>query len=284
MKSSPKKENDMDSERIVQGMDWEKGHGKVAVVWQIADSDIGGRLLRFEILTQEELRSQMKGFKHGGVRWHFEIREALIDCDRDALLLRGTPFIDATDGVVGDVRLRIQEKDAHGMLIHGDECLHSCFYGHMYWENMQKRLLRDGEESLPQIVRENALFPVIVQEWVYGPVLMMAWMNKQSFIRTCETGTMCYWSRSRNTLWLKGETSGHTQNDPQFQFHCSGQRLLAYVKQKGAACHDGFRSCFYRRVTEGGLEVVGERLFDPKEVYKKAMPGLPSADTRGYHH
>lgn len=260
----------MDSEKIVQWMDWEKGNGKVSVSWQITDTHIGGRLLRFEILTQDELRSSLRGgISHGGVQWHFDIKDVLIDCDRDSLLLRVTPFIDTTKGVVGDVWLRIKEKNAHGILIPGDYCLHSCFRGHLHWESMQEALTRKGEEYLPEVVRENDLFPVVVQEWVYGPVLMVAWMNKDSFMRTCETGTMCYWSRSRNALWQKGEVSGYKLTHPQFQFHCSGKRLLAYVTQEGAACHDGYYSCFYRRVTESGLEVVGERIFDPSNVYKK---------------
>ena len=116
--------------------------------------------------------------------------------------------------------------------------------------------------------RGNGLIPAIVQDWKTGEVLMVAYMNDESWAKTRETGKACFWSRSRKKLWLKGETSGKVQIVKEIFLDCDNDALLLKVEQTGgAACHTGYRSCFYRKVTNGRLETVGERVFDPKEVY-----------------
>lgn len=96
---------------------------------------------------------------------------------------------------------------------------------------------------------EAGLVPCIVQDADNGDVLMMAWMNEESFLRTRETGTMTYFSRSRQALWIKGETSGHFQHVREMAVDCDRDTLLAKVEQIGAACHTGNRSCFYTDIT-----------------------------------
>ena len=116
--------------------------------------------------------------------------------------------------------------------------------------------------------RGEGLIPAIVQDWKTGEVLMVAYMNAKSWAKTQETGRACFWSRSRKKLWLKGETSGHIQMVKEAYIDCDNDALLLKVEQiGGAACHTGYRSCFYRRVARGKTEAVGERVFDPKEVY-----------------
>ncbi|MBP1717591.1 MAG: phosphoribosyl-AMP cyclohydrolase [Deltaproteobacteria bacterium] len=116
--------------------------------------------------------------------------------------------------------------------------------------------------------RGNGLIPAIVQDWKTGEVLMVAYMNDESWAKTRETGKACFWSRSRKKLWLKGETSGKVQIVKEIFLDCDNDALLLKVEQTGgAACHTGYRSCFYRKVTNGRLETVGKRVFDPKEVY-----------------
>jgi phosphoribosyl-AMP cyclohydrolase len=116
--------------------------------------------------------------------------------------------------------------------------------------------------------RGNGLIPAIVQDWQSGEVLMIAYMNEESWAKTRETGKACFWSRSRRKLWLKGETSGNVQIVKEIFLDCDNDALLLKVEQIGkAACHTGHRSCFYRRVADGKLETAGERVFDPKEVY-----------------
>ena len=124
------------------------------------------------------------------------------------------------------------------------------------------------EEVQIDFRRGNGLIPAIVQDWKTGEVLMVAYMNGESWAKTRETGKACFWSRSRKKLWLKGETSGNVQIVKEVFLDCDNDALLLKVEQiGGAACHTGYRSCFYRRVADGGLETVGERVFDPKEVY-----------------
>ena len=126
----------------------------------------------------------------------------------------------------------------------------------------------DMEEFQIDFQRGNGLVPAIVQDWKTGEVLMVAYMNGESWAKTRETGKACFWSRSRKELWLKGETSGNVQIVKEVFLDCDNDALLLKVEQiGGAACHTGYRSCFYRRVADGGLETVGERVFDPKEVY-----------------
>lgn len=100
---------------------------------------------------------------------------------------------------------------------------------------------------------------------------MMAYMNPESYAETLATGRAVYYSRSRNKLWRKGEESGHVQQVQAIYVDCDADTILLKVEQLGgAACHEGYRSCFFRQVTPEGLSVVGQRVFDPQAVYKKS--------------
>ena len=115
----------------------------------------------------------------------------------------------------------------------------------------------------------DGLIPVIAQDAETKEVLMLAYMNQQAWEETLKTGKATYWSRSRRSLWLKGETSGHVQLVKDVFIDCDNDTVLLHVKQVGeAACHTGYRSCFYRKVKDGDCVVVVEKIFDPKEVYK----------------
>ena len=118
----------------------------------------------------------------------------------------------------------------------------------------------------------NGLIAAIVQDAKTKQVLMMAWMNRESLARTVETGNTHFFSRSRNKLWLKGESSGHVQHVKSISTDCDKDALLIEVEQFGAACHDGYYSCFYRRHERGASDwkVQGERVFDPDKVYHKS--------------
>ncbi len=116
----------------------------------------------------------------------------------------------------------------------------------------------------------GGIVPVIAQEDSTGDVLMLAYMNKEAWEETLRTGRACYWSRSRGKLWRKGEESGNVQVVKGIFVDCDNDTILLRVEQiGGAACHEGYKSCFFRKVTDRGLEVVGERVFDPKKVYKQ---------------
>src|SRR5205814_10354698 len=98
----------------------------------------------------------------------------------------------------------------------------------------------------------DGLIPTIIQDFETKQVLMMAWMNRASLEKTIQTGRTCFWSRSRQKFWVKGETSGHIQHVKQIAFDCDGDTLLIQVEQIGAACHEGYRSCFFRAVEKDG--------------------------------
>ena len=118
--------------------------------------------------------------------------------------------------------------------------------------------------------KAGGLVPAIAQDADTGAVLMLAWMNREAFEETLRTRRAVYFSRSRKKLWRKGEESGHVQEVREVLVDCDADTVLLKVKQVGgAACHEGYASCFFRKVTPGGFEVVGTRLFDPKAVYKK---------------
>ncbi|MCK5348104.1 MAG: phosphoribosyl-AMP cyclohydrolase [Desulfobacula sp.] len=115
----------------------------------------------------------------------------------------------------------------------------------------------------------NGLIPVIAQDDKTGEVLMLAYMNEQAFNETLKTGKATYYSRSRKALWKKGETSGHVQHVKEIRVDCDNDTILLKVDQVGdAACHKGYKSCFFSKVVENNLKVVGSKIFDPKEVYK----------------
>lgn len=117
---------------------------------------------------------------------------------------------------------------------------------------------------------EHGLIPAIIQDKDSGQVLMMAWMNAQSVRLTVETGKTHFYSRSRKKLWLKGESSGHIQTVAWIRTDCDRDCLLIGVHQEGAACHDGYYSCFYRKLDRDhpDWEIEGNKVFDPEKVYK----------------
>src|SRR5438034_2395882 len=117
--------------------------------------------------------------------------------------------------------------------------------------------------------KSGGLVPAIAQDADTGEVLMLAWMNREAYEETVRTRRAVYFSRSRNRLWRKGEESGNVQEVRHIYLDCDADTILLKVHQVGgAACHEGYASCFFRRVTPAGFEVVGERLFDPGMVYK----------------
>ena len=117
---------------------------------------------------------------------------------------------------------------------------------------------------------ERGLIPAIIQDYQNDQVLMLAYMNQQAFEATLSTGKATYYSRSRQTLWVKGETSGNVQLVKEIRIDCDDDTILLKVEQLGrAACHTGHRSCFHKKVENDSILITGEPLFDPKEVYKK---------------
>ena len=118
--------------------------------------------------------------------------------------------------------------------------------------------------------KTGGLIPAIAQDAKTGEVLMLAYMNEEAFNETLKTGKAVYFSRSRNKLWRKGEESGHFQIVRELFIDCDADTVLLKVEQiGGAACHEGFSSCFFRKLIDGKTEVIGSRIFDPSKVYKK---------------
>jgi phosphoribosyl-AMP cyclohydrolase len=113
----------------------------------------------------------------------------------------------------------------------------------------------------------NGLIAAIIQDAATSEVIMCAFLNREALRLTLETGKMHYWSRSRQKLWLKGETSGHVQTVREVRLDCDADAFVFKVDQKGGACHTGYYSCFYRRLTETGWVEEGEKVFDPSKVY-----------------
>jgi phosphoribosyl-AMP cyclohydrolase len=117
----------------------------------------------------------------------------------------------------------------------------------------------------------GGLIPAIAQDADTGAVLMLAWMNREAYDETVRTRRAVYFSRSRNRLWRKGEESGNVQEVREIYIDCDADTVLLKVHQVGgAACHEGYPSCFFRRVDADGLKVAAERIFDPKDVYRKS--------------
>ena len=125
-------------------------------------------------------------------------------------------------------------------------------------------------DSKPDFSKGDGLLPAIAQDAEDGQVLMMAYMNAEAYAETLKTGKAVYFSRSRNKLWRKGEESGNVQEVKAVYLDCDRDTILLRVRQIGdAACHKGYRSCFFREVTPQGLKIVDTRVFDPDEVYGK---------------
>ena len=122
----------------------------------------------------------------------------------------------------------------------------------------------------PDFDKSGGLIPAIVQDFRTGEVLMLAYINQAAWEATLASGNATYYSRSRKTLWVKGETSGHVQKVKEIRIDCDLDTVLFRVEQAGAACHKGYRTCFYTQITKDGEAVITEdRVFDPAEVYSK---------------
>ena len=129
-----------------------------------------------------------------------------------------------------------------------------------------------SENLIEQVIRtlkftSDGLIPAISQQHDTGEVLMLAWMNKDSITETLRTGFVCYWSRSRQKLWRKGETSGQVQALKEFRWDCDADTLLLQVEQRGVACHTGRHNCFFYAVRDGKLQEIAEVEIDPDELY-----------------
>ena len=114
----------------------------------------------------------------------------------------------------------------------------------------------------------EGLIPAIAQQFDTGEVLMMAWMNEEAISASFKEERVVYWSRSRQTLWRKGETSGQIQYLKEMRWDCDGDTLLVQVDQKGVACHTGQRSCFFSAVRDGKIKTISTAKIDPSKLYK----------------
>jgi phosphoribosyl-AMP cyclohydrolase len=130
-----------------------------------------------------------------------------------------------------------------------------------------------SEQPTEPDFEKSPLIPVIAQDAASGDVLMLAYMNREAWNETLSTGKVCYYSRSRDKLWRKGEESGNVQHVKAIFFDCDRDTLLIKVEQiGGAACHEGYKSCFFRQIDPAtkAVTVIGDPVFDPKAVYKKS--------------
>lgn len=116
----------------------------------------------------------------------------------------------------------------------------------------------------------SGLLPAIAQDWETNEVLMLAYINEESWEKTLESRKATYWSRSRQELWQKGDTSGNVQHVKDILIDCDRDTIIFKVEQVGkAACHKGYRSCFFRSISDDSCEIVSDKVFNPEEVYKK---------------
>jgi len=115
----------------------------------------------------------------------------------------------------------------------------------------------------------DGLIPAVCVDYKTKQVLMVAYMDETAIRETVRTGRTHFWSRSRKKRWMKGESSGHTQDVKNVYIDCDKDTLVIEVEQHGAACHEGYFSCFYRRLrADGSWEIIAEKVFDPEQVYK----------------
>jgi phosphoribosyl-AMP cyclohydrolase len=140
------------------------------------------------------------------------------------------------------------------------------------------KIAPEGDDAMAAVLAAvhfdaAGLLPAIAQQHDTGEVLMMAWMNAESLRETIETGQVCYFSRSRNALWRKGETSGQIQRLQELRLDCDGDTVLLLVDQTGVACHTGRRSCFFRAAGPGGLREIAAPLVAPEALYGGAQDG-----------
>lgn len=116
----------------------------------------------------------------------------------------------------------------------------------------------------------NGLIPAIIQDYQSGNVLMLGFMNQEAWEKTLSSGQATFFSRTRQALWVKGETSGHVQIVKEIRIDCDNDSVLLKVEQRGgAACHTGHKSCFFKKIENGKVKIIGKPVFDPKEVYQK---------------
>ena len=128
----------------------------------------------------------------------------------------------------------------------------------------------DDAMQEPDFEKRGGLVTAIAQDAESGEVLMVAYMNRAAWQKTLSSGTACYWSTSRNQLWVKGEISGNVQDVKEIRVDCDTDAVLLKVHQRGgAACHEGYKSCFYRTVDRNGWHTVAERVVDPEALYGK---------------
>ena len=132
--------------------------------------------------------------------------------------------------------------------------------------------MSDDPQNIPAFAGPDALVTAVAQDAATGQVLMVAHMNREAWDETLASGKAVYFSRARRRLWRKGEESGNIQHVREIFVDCDGDTVLLKVEQVGgAACHEGYPSCFFRQVTPSGLKLVAKRLFDPKDVYGKSQ-------------
>lgn len=139
-----------------------------------------------------------------------------------------------------------------------------------YYESRPVGTALDWQDILPKLTfNSDGLIPAIAQQHDSGEVLMLAWMNEEAIRETLSTGHVCYWSRSRQKLWRKGESSGQVQMLKEMRLDCDGDALLLLVDQTGPACHTGRQSCFFYAVQGDNLSIISAPLISPAELYKK---------------
>jgi phosphoribosyl-AMP cyclohydrolase len=132
--------------------------------------------------------------------------------------------------------------------------------------------MNDDPQNIPAFAGPDALVTAVAQDAATGQVLMVAHMNREAWDETLASGKAVYFSRARRRLWRKGEESGNIQHVREIFVDCDADTVLLKVEQVGgAACHEGYPSCFFRQVTPTGLKLVAKRLFDPKDVYGKSQ-------------
>ena len=137
----------------------------------------------------------------------------------------------------------------------------------------------EGKDKAMELKFQDGMLPAIIQETASGKVLMLGYMNREAYDETLRSGYVTFFSRRRRKLWTKGETSGHRLRVREIRIDCDADTLLIDAELTGGGCcHEGFHSCFYRRITPQGEEPVEERLFDPGEVYKAADRAAPQTN------
>lgn len=138
------------------------------------------------------------------------------------------------------------------------------------WRTWANERVARKPMKIPEEIKfdEKGLVAAVVQEAATGEILMVGYMNREALEQTLETGTTHFWSRSRAKQWQKGESSGHVQLVKEVRFDCDGDALVVKAEQKVAACHTGYRSCFFRKIeNDGAWTVVGQKVFEPEDVY-----------------